>query len=601
MKTILSLAVLITLSLAGICQTSIPSGSVSGIWTRNGSPYLMQGSIMIPVDSTLIIQGGTTLVFPDDCKLLVLGRLLAIGTSEDSIFFTAANSSIGWRGIRFDNTALSGDTSRLEFCNIQYGTATGNNTDAYGGAILINNFSKISLSHSNLNTNSATYGGAIAVIECNPVIVDNSITDNSAEYGGGLYFTHSSPLIARNTIARNNATNGGGGGILCSASSPEISENNILDNSANAGGGIYCSEPEANPLISRNTVSGNIARGYNGGGIYLDAGSTGTVILNLITHNTAGINGGGIVCFANNPGPEILYNIITHNSANNGGGIQCYPESNPIITGNIIVKNSASSDGGGIAFSSSAILTCNTLAYNSSGNKGSSVALTGDSNPVFRNCILYNDTATYPPHYDRVPNVYLQDESCDPDFYFCDLARGKSGFSTNGNFYTGTYTGNIDGAPLFKNAGLSTGTSFVGMLGDWSLTNDSPCINSGDPSGDYPDDDIAGNPRIFGTRIDMGALEYQLAVGTSEFPLSQAKGFYPNPFSQETILELPVGTKFRALDIYNGLGQKLRTIPYQSGNRIKISRGDLGPGIYLYRLEETSGKVSTGKLMITNQ
>ena len=36
-------------------QTDIPGGAVSGVWTREGSPYHINGSVTVPNDSTLTI------------------------------------------------------------------------------------------------------------------------------------------------------------------------------------------------------------------------------------------------------------------------------------------------------------------------------------------------------------------------------------------------------------------------------------------------------------------------------------------------------------------------------------------------------------------
>jgi hypothetical protein len=62
-----------------IAQTNVPAGLVSGIWILAGSPYLIQGNIQIPDDSTLTIEPGVTVNFQGMYKLNVQGRLLAIG------------------------------------------------------------------------------------------------------------------------------------------------------------------------------------------------------------------------------------------------------------------------------------------------------------------------------------------------------------------------------------------------------------------------------------------------------------------------------------------------------------------------------------------
>jgi hypothetical protein len=115
-------------------QTSVPGGNVSGIWTSSGSPYNIEGEITIPSSDTLIIEPGVDVIFQGHYKLIVNGWLLAEGTEEDSILFTAANTSEGWHGIRFIDAP---DSSKLIFCHITNGYAIGisGGSDDEGGGI----------------------------------------------------------------------------------------------------------------------------------------------------------------------------------------------------------------------------------------------------------------------------------------------------------------------------------------------------------------------------------------------------------------------------------------------------------------------------------
>jgi len=210
MKIIFILLFCLIINELSLSQTTIPTGNVSGIWTLAGSPYLIQGSIQIPNDSTLTIQPGVTVNFQGTYKLNVQGRLIAIGTAADTIIFTASNTTNGWRGIRFDNTLVTNDTSKIFYCKLQYGKATGSGDDTYGGAFYFKYFSK--------------------------AIISNSYISNCmADYGGGIYCNSSSPNISYNIIS-NNAATGPGGGIFCQTSSPNISNNTISNNIANSDG-----------------------------------------------------------------------------------------------------------------------------------------------------------------------------------------------------------------------------------------------------------------------------------------------------------------------------------------------------------------------------
>ena len=95
MKKKLLFIILVGTALNSNSQTSIPGGNVYGTWTLAGSPYLVQASIMIPNDSTLIIEPGVTVNFQGTYKLLIMGQLLSMGTATDTITFTAPDTTNG--------------------------------------------------------------------------------------------------------------------------------------------------------------------------------------------------------------------------------------------------------------------------------------------------------------------------------------------------------------------------------------------------------------------------------------------------------------------------------------------------------------------------
>jgi hypothetical protein len=215
-------------------QTIIPAGNVSGTWTYGGSPYLVQGSIMIPNNTTLTIEPGVVVNFQGSYKLYPQGRLLAIGTAEDTITFTSDDTNLGWLGIQFDNTPVSNDTSKFYYCKLQY-TKTTNG----GGAFYVLGFSKVIISNSRIS----------------------NCTSNSYPGGGGVHCAGSSPIITNNIISHN-ITSFGGGGICCENSSPTITYNTISHNSTPSGGGaIYCFGiyNARDAIISNNIISNNSA------------------------------------------------------------------------------------------------------------------------------------------------------------------------------------------------------------------------------------------------------------------------------------------------------------------------------------------------------
>jgi hypothetical protein len=124
MKTIFTSALTISvlLNVSSFAQTTVPGGEVSGTWDLLSSPYHINGDITIPDDSTLIIEPGVKVEFPGHFSLIVLGRLLAVGTETDSILFTVNDTTGfsdpdtslgGWYGIRSIDTPVNNDSSKI--------------------------------------------------------------------------------------------------------------------------------------------------------------------------------------------------------------------------------------------------------------------------------------------------------------------------------------------------------------------------------------------------------------------------------------------------------------------------------------------------------
>ena len=116
-----------------------------------------------------------------------------------------------------------------------------------------------------------------------------------------------------------------------------------------------------------------------------------------------------------------------------------------------------------------------------------------------RNCILYGNIAST-----SGLQVFLNDDGSDPNFYYCDVQGATVAFELNGNFYTGSYSNNINTNPLFVSPSSGNGSGYNGLTADWSLQSTSPCIDKGDPAfNTYPSTDIAGNPRVNVCRVDI--------------------------------------------------------------------------------------------------
>ncbi|MEO7080341.1 MAG: right-handed parallel beta-helix repeat-containing protein, partial [Flavobacteriales bacterium] len=504
---------------------------------------------------------------------------------SDSIVFTAADTTNGWYGIRFDNTPSTNDTSRLEYCGVFWGNANGSGNDLFGGGINFNHFSKARISSCRISHNKAAKGGGIYLNASSPVISGSVVSLNEATgCGGGIYCDTSNPRIIGNSISRNSSLSGG---AICSwASNPIIAENNISNNSASYGGGaIYASGSSADFVISHNVINENSAGSNNAGGIYIAGPVHASISYNTISYNVAHVSGGGIVCYSNNNYSTISYNHISNNTAlQDGGGIACFTDSDPNIHNNTITNNSASTGGGGIYFFSNASPSVinNTISNNHCSGSGGAIFCIGSSSPSFLNCILYGNTATL-----SGSQVYLLDEPSDPDFLYCDVMGGVVGFELNDNFFTGAYMNNTDTVPMFVAPSAGAGAGFDGVTSDWSLLWNSPCIDAGDPAGIYTGTDIAGNSRVIGGRVDMGAYEF---AGTTAIEEGNSSVFEvrPNPTSGTIVVKSPTGPICTMITLLDAAGRTL-----QSENLpTHIWMFDLGNyerGLYFVRMDFVSG------------
>ena len=330
------------------------------------------------------------------------------------------------------------------------------------------------------------------------------------------------------------------------------------------GSGIYCWV--TSPSLVNLTISQN-----NGGGIACPDSSP--IIENVtISQN----NGHGISCWGSYPS---LVNVtISGNSATRGGGIYCTAPTCPSLLNVTIIGNTAIEFGGGIyceGWNTCPSLLNVTITGNSAGIGGGGIFTGEVSSMDLVNCILWNDS----------PNEI----SGSANVTYSDIQGGCEG------------EGNIDEDPLYTGTG-----DHPFMLQDLS-----PCVNVGIPDTtglNLPEFDLAGNPRIYGGRIDMGAyggpnaigwpfvgLDDNIIVQTPEVFLHQN---YPNPFNPTTTINYSLKQNSKvSLNVYNIKGQKVKQLISEqllTGQHSVVWDGkdnngkSVSSGIYFYKLKTDS-------------
>lgn len=269
-----------------------------------------------------------------------------------------------------------------------------------------------------------------------------------------------------------------------------FTERNLTHKATLQGNGASVIVNNNNGLTAASVIDGFIITGGNnnsGGGGAMDNTSVSLTIRNCVfSTNTAQL--AGAIHNYNASSPTIINCVFSGNSATSAGGGAIYNMnlSNPVMI-NCIFSGNTGSLGGAIYnnFNSSPVIT-NCVIYGNTAGQGGAM-YNFSSNPIITNTIIWDNIA-----YSDGNGMF--NYSSVPIVSYSDMQDGAAG----GN-------GNISLDPLFTDA----------ANGDYSLKSTSPCINAGTPDTtglQIGNSDIAGELRIAGTAIDMGAYEFQGAT-----------------------------------------------------------------------------------------
>jgi len=392
---------------------TLVSGSVNGVWNRQGSPYIATGDLVLQNGEQMTIQAGVQVFFEGAYSFSIYGRLQAIGSEEDSISFVPQEENNDWGGLRF----LDADSlSRLTYCVVTNGinmdgnghadpVSCGGNIFIWGGNVRIE---RSRISHGR----TRGFGGGIAVWESDPFIQHCLINENaSQEHAGGIGVSRtSSPTITDCEFIDNDANWDGGGVCVEGNSDPHIERCIFRNNGAAVGGGLTSNS--ASPVVTYCEFVDNNAS--TGGGIFISEGEDIIIEWCKFLSNSADVNAGAIL-IRFGARAQVLYSRFIENQANNGGAISVWNEPACQIHHNLFVRNSAVSGGvfasndrhqmGGTPLS----MTNCTFIDNRSrmpDNNPSIAFLHNNSRLNLSSCLIWGSTQPYFQNQNRVTVTY---------------------------------------------------------------------------------------------------------------------------------------------------------------------------------------------------
>ncbi|MGN0032707.1 MAG: choice-of-anchor Q domain-containing protein [Candidatus Limimorpha sp.] len=341
------------------------------------------------------------------------------------------------------------------------------------------------------------------------------------EDGGVMRVNYTDDIVISNCTFHNNISRRKGGAMYVEKSTINIDNCLVYENNGYPyddyytwGGGFqfHNSDVKIHDIIFHDN---NAFSGY-GGGMSID--SCDLELTNTVFYNNHATNAGALGIQRSSHLSVKVTNILAYNNwCIHYGGALAIATSDPELNNLTLVSNYCGGGGGGAM----------QMAFN--------------SKPTLNNCIIYGNHAG---HYlnkryelDSIHEYYVGSQiwlwgsDCLPVFNNSDIQYGYDSINNNHLIPEENYNNMIETDPMFVDAENH----------DYRLTYGSPCINTGmeDVSGIFiSETDIAGNPRIFNDRIDMGCYEWNNIGLFEHYQNNAAISIYPNPLNENSICNI---------------------------------------------------------------
>jgi len=302
--------------------------------------------------------------------------------------------------------------------------------------------------------------------------VGTALLDGFTIKDANMNYSGTNSVISVNTYPVYNAN----GAIYNFLSSPTYANCLITQNEKWSGAGMY-NYGYASPTIINCSFINNAANFLDGAAINNNTFSS-PIITNCSFIGNGASGYGGAIYNGNNSSPVISNSNFTNNGAKEGGAIY-NNASSPVIINTLLANSQA------------------TLMYNP--NNGGAIRNEGASSPSLTNVTIANSTG--------LNAIYATTGGT-------TTVANSIVFGTISGTYTAQYS-LIEGNTDFSNgntdaAGVNINNVFTNpSTSDYTLKSGSLAINKGSNVLNATTTDLAGNQRLYGTTIDLGAYEYQ--------------------------------------------------------------------------------------------
>ncbi len=554
-----------------VSATDIVAGNVSGTWTASGSPYIINGNIIVQNNESLVIEPGAEVLFSGAYTLRIKGNFNCTGTETDSVIIGSNQPGVRWNGIKLDSVDVASDTIRFSHCRI---------SAVQFGLLVAINTNKVVVENNTIFDNKQLYASLIYLASSNIIIRNNSFYDNRPQpsyEGVTIYVADSSPVIEGNVfrhfagaygpkfidvwnydvpsnpVIRNNEFDGN----LFSSNyaltihsnclpvvdnnyfhdfvSPysasalwigyvqvgtvQITNNQFTNNSCQQqGGAVYI--VNAKVKFEGNTFYGNHC-GSTGGAIYSYDDSNIELANCTFEHNYSNGTGGAV---AVSSALSFIVNrcLFQNNYSGGGGALTVQSNTAGIVTNSIFVNNESLNNGGAVyGYQNVTTQFSNCVFANNLSTNGGAFFLNWNADHYFTNCIFQGNVASASGN--NLFETTNASSASNPSFSNCIVQGGLQSI-VMGTGGVALYNNCLDADAQFANPTAGAGDTFEASSANWNvILETSPCIDAGTgtiESLSLGISDFEGDDRLQGSTLDIGAYEGGYFISPADFDLN---------------------------------------------------------------------------------